>query len=420
MRRIIIVLLMAATILPRSAVADSGSPPSPTSSLDAQSTVGFPWIAKWFADAVGGWLVGKVLDYGVDRVLLARRGQQAADHVSDLSARRGFSNADIATLREAEARFRTIAGTLARTDLSDDEARRRITALEHNLVGRLAQLSQRLSEFEHRIYTLELQQRRQLRMLVELNGQVIALGDRLYDLEGRFAYLTERVDSIDTQVTNVAGQLSRVEQRTDRLEEVVYPDPHRYLRHGTYFSLYGLYADATAMAGDANIGVGLSVQANLTKRIGVFGETAIIPLKATDGLAPDGSPLEWVIFPVTVGFALNVLPPQSPLSIQLSGGTGISYSSLRYYPEDYDPDLGNWEDVTDVASLIGTAKIEIGASPVLSDFEPVLTIGYLGFQNAMNYSNGSTSSNAGRELLYVSLGGRLRTNLPGERGRTRQ
>lgn len=187
---------------------------------------------------------------------------------------------------------------------------------------------------------------------------------------------------------------------------------------GTYFSLYGVYVDATAMAGDASLGIGASVQANLTKRLGVYGEAVLIPIKATDGVAPDGSPLGWLVFPVTLGFAFNFLPPQSPLSIQLSGGGGISYSSLRYYPEDYDPELGNWTGVADVTSLVGTAKLEIGAAPVLSDFEPVLTIGYLGLLNPMDYSGGELSSNAGKELLYVSLGGRLRTNLPGQRHRS--
>jgi uncharacterized coiled-coil protein SlyX len=419
MRRLLIVVLAVLTLTPRSLPADTPYPPAYPPSITAQAA--YPWIARWFVGAVADWAVGKLLDYGVDRIRLSRAGHQAADHVADLQGRGRLSSADLATLREAETTIRAVAGTLARGELSDAEARRRIVALERDMVGRLSQLNRRLGETERRIYAMEVRQQAQLRMLVELNGQVVALGNRLYDLEGRYDVLAARTDSLAVALGGTQSDVIDLQGRTEGLEEVVYPDPYRYLRFGTYFSLYGLYADATEMAGDANIGLGLSVQANLSRWLGVYGEAAIIPIQATDAMAPDSAEIEWVTFPVMLGFALNILPPQSPISLQVSGGGGIAYSSLRYYPEDYDPELGNWEDVADVASLIGSGKVEIGAAPVLSDFEPVLTIGYMGFLNPINYSDGSTaSSNAGRQLLYVSLGGRLRTNLPGERGRSRR
>lgn len=408
MRRPILILLVLSMFFPGSAAADSLS--CSTSSPSVNEQVPYPWIARWFVDKVAEWAVGRVLDYGVDRVRLSQVGHEAADHVSKLRTGGRLTSADVATLHEAELTIRAVAGTLARGEIPDAEARRRIAALEQDLVGRFARLSQRLGEIEQRIHTLERQQREQLRILVQLNGQVVVLGNRLYDLEGQFVELATAVNTLGTK-------LSGIDTRVENLEDVVYQDSNRYKRFGSYFSIYGLYADATAMEGDASLGIGASVQANLSKRIGVYGEAILLPIKATDSAAPDGSPLEWLTFPVVFGLAFDFLPPQSPLSVQLSGGGGISYSSLRYYPEDYDPELGNWEDVADVTSLVGTAKIEIGAAPLLSEFQPVLTIGYLGFKNPMNYRGGELSSNAGQELFYLSLGGRLRTNLPGQQGK---
>ncbi len=436
MRKIIASLLLVLLFVPSLPISAAAYPASiqPVTAATSDRAAALPWIVPWFARTVRDWLIGEALSYGVDRVRLALAGRDAATHCANLRNSVHLSSRDRQLLVQTEGMYRTIAETLARRDFPDLEARRQIEALEREMTQHLVQIERRLNELERRIHAIEVEQRRQHRVLVDLGGRIVRLENGLYDLEGRLVQEVERVDalyaglgsltvsvdSLQTQMTSAGVRLDRVETEVQALGTIVRPDPNRYLRYGTYFSIYGLYADATGMDGDANIGGGLSVQANLNRWIGVFGEAAIIPIEATDGNAPDGSPLEWVTFPVMAGFALNILPPQSPISLQLSGGGGISYSSLRYYPEDYDPELGNWADVGDVASLTGIAKLEIGAAPVLSDFEPVLTIGYLGFQNPINYSNGTTSSNAGRELLYLSLGGRLRTNLPGDKTRPRR
>lgn len=398
--------------------------PAPSAPGAQAEATGASWIAPFFARAVRDWVIGKVLDYGYDRARLAILGEDAARHCSDIRGMVSLSPQDRQTLTDAESTYRMLAATLARREFSDEEARRRVAALERHMDQRLEQITRRLQELERRLHALEREQQRQYRILVDLQGRIVRLEHGLYDLDGRLVQQGQRIDALydglhsaTTSIETLQGQLAQTNEKVEAISTVVWADPHRYLRHGTYFSLFGMYADATAMAGDASFGLGASVQANLSKRIGIYGEAVIIPIKATDGVAPDGSPLEWLTFPVMVGIAFDLLPPQSPVSIQFSGGGGISYSSLRYYPDDYDPELGNWTGVKDVLSLVGTGKIEIGAAPVLSDFVPVLTIGYLGLQNPMNYSGGTMSSNAGRELLYLSLGGRLRTNLPGDRAR---
>jgi hypothetical protein len=268
------------------------------------------------------------------------------------------------------------------------------------MTARLHSINEQLLEVDHRLYRLEVEQQRQLRLITDTEGRVLELEGRLVNLEGEYVDLRTAIEQL--------------EEETKRIRDIVYPDKTRFLRHGMYFSLFGLYADAQSLDHDSGIGGGASVQANVNKWAGVYGEISIIPLKASDISGPEGSSLTWITFPATVGIAVQLLPPQSPLSVQLSGGGGLAYSALRYYPPDFDPDLSNWEDVKTVSNLVGSGKVEIGMAPVLSNAEPTLTLGHLSFRERLEYQSPTAKSNAGRSLWYVSLGVRLRTDLPGE------
>jgi hypothetical protein len=344
-------------------------------------------------------------------VWLATVGDRAGEAISQISQRRGLSDQDRVVLADARATYLNITEVLRNSSISDQEARRRIAALQSNMNARLRSLNQQLAQVEQRLVRLEDEQQRQWRVLFDTRGQLQTLTNEVVQLDQKIVDIEARLDS--TQ-----GRVSDIDQRTQVIEGIVAPDPARYLRHGVYLSLAATYADATALQGDAAFGGSMTAQANLSRHIGVYGDFSILPISASDLAGPEGSSLEWITVPAVLGLTLNLLPPQSPLSLQFSGGGGLAYSALRYYPPDYDPELANWENMKSVSNVIGSAKVEIGAAPPLAEIEPVLTVGLLRFVQPLEYASSSAGSNAGRELWYVSLGIRSRSKLPGERVRT--
>lgn len=409
MRRTTAALLILSLLLPSPLVA---APLTERSESTTSAHVAWPWIAKFFGEVALGWLIERGLDYAVNRLWLGEVGNRAVAAITEVSSRPGLSVQDRATLNEAAATYRNVAALLRRTDLTDHEARRRIAALERNIVSRLRDLNQRLGVVEQRLARLEVEQRRQWRVLFDTRSQLRTLQNDVVTLDSRLVALQT---DLDARVGILQTDIDATRERVRKVEDVVYPDPARFLRHGLYSSISATYADAIALPGDARLGGGITIQANVSRHIGVYGDLAALPLNATDIQGPEGSSLSWVTLPAVFGVTLNVLPPQSPLSLQFGGGAGLAYSALRYYPPDYDPEQANWQQMKSVSNVIGSAKVEIGAAPPLADAEPVLTVGYLRFIQPLAYAGAGARSDAGRDIWYVSLGLRLRSKLPGER-----
>ena len=117
----------------------------------------------------------------------------------------------------------------------------------------------------------------------------------------------------------------------------------------------------------------------------------------------------WQSYGALAGLSLNVLPPQSFVSLQLSGGGGIVQSSLSEYPEGVsisDPDNGFELGSVSNGALFG--KAELGIGPPVVGIEPFAGFGYLRFIDELAYSDDATTTNAGNELWYIALGIRFR------------
>jgi hypothetical protein len=407
MRRAAVVLMMLCihpiSHLHAETAVDDPAASDTLSSVDAENP-GVVWIARFFGGAVVQWLLGRGLDHLVDRWGLASVGQNASRHLELLASQGGVSSGDRRLLREAAAAYRQTAEIMARRDLSDQDARNRILS---NMGARLTQIDRQLANVETRIYALEVQQGQQHRQLVDQQGRILRLENQIGDLQGDVLDL--RQHAVDQR-----RRTDSLSVRTTDLERIVYPDPWRYYRHGTYTQMFFFYADAGTLEQSSAMGLGISVQSNFSKWVGMYGDVAVIHLRIPESSGPAGSKIEWLTFPATVGLVGSILPPQSPISLQVSGGGGLSKSVVRYYPPDFNREDANWQDVTSISNVLLAGRIEIGLAPTLSLIEPTLGFSNLFFREPLAYHGFYAQTDKGRHIWYVSLGIRIRGNLPGD------
>lgn len=366
-----------------------------------QTPPGLLWIAKWVGNQIVSWVVGKGIDYAVNRYMLTQATQQAVDHLRTVSRTERLSAADRQTLSTLEYTYRNIHALLRRNELSDARVREEMRVWAVNI----RDLRDDVSRIEGRLYQLELEQRQQLRMIVDNRGAIQDLRGQVVDLNGQLIRLDQRVATVE-------GRVESIDRRTAQVESIVYADPNRFLRHDSYLMLGLVYGNSVTLDRDAAFGLDLNYQYNFNKYVGFFADASFLSVKATDISGPEGSSLQWSSIPVSLGFTTHLLPPQSPLSLQVALGGGVAHSTLDYTPPPDDP---VYQDttlvITGVANVFGTGRIDVGIAPVLSEFEPVLSAGYVHFLEDLQYDGSQASSNAGNALWYVSLGLRMRNNL---------
>jgi hypothetical protein len=356
----------------------------------------YVWVARFFMRELTSWVVSKGFDEAARRLGLIRRGRDAVYNLSVISNTVSVPNSERARISAMAQQIQQMVSALERTDRSNDQVRYDLAVLQQQMRRSFDQMEREIRELDQHLTELELQQSRQLKMIVDTQGRVVQLERQVVDHEGRIISLENRV-----------GDLG---QRTRALEETVNPDPNRFLRHEWTLSGSAIYANSTVLPNDASIGGQLSAQYNMSKTFGVFADLFWAPVTASDAEGFDaGSRMYWESYGVVAGLSMNLLPPQSFVSLQLSGGGGIVQSSLSEYPEGVsisDPDGGFELGSVSNAALIG--KAELGIGPPAVGIEPFAAFGYLRFIDDLAYADNETTTNAGNQLWYISLGVRLR------------
>lgn len=343
----------------------------------------YVWIARWVIGEVISYGFGKVLDAALARAGLANRASDAAANLRGMSGNSGLSAAERQELRRLAGQMEGLAALLARNDLNDAQVRRQIQQMQ----TQLNEMRRRIDALERRITVLEREQRRQMRVLVDHEARIIRLEER------------------------VAGQGRRIR----RVEDVVFPDSNRFLRHDAYLMAGILYANSAKLGNDAAVGFEAAGQYNFDQFFGVFGGVQLAPLRASDvqGM-PVGSSVSWEGLNAHLGAAANLMRPRQPVSLQIGAGGGISQTKLLYFaPGTSRDDSESAEELGTSSNIYMLVKADVGVAPPAFEFEPVMSFGYMTFFEDMTYTDDVVSSNAGRGMWYVSVGLRWRAYLRG-------
>jgi hypothetical protein len=396
LHRLVATLLLAITFATSTAYASTATYTPATTIPAGTGQSPYAWVARFFVRELASWVAGKGFDEAARRLGLVRRGRDAIYNLSVISNSVSIPSAERARINAMAVQIRQMVSALERSDRSHDQVRRDLVVLQQQMQRSFDQIERDLRAADQRLTELELQQGRQYKMIVDMQGQVVQLERRVVNHEGRIISLERRVADVDA--------------RTRALEETVYPDPNRFLRHEWMLSGSAIYANSTVLPNDASIGGQLAAQYNMSKTFGVFADLFWAPVTASDAEGFDaGSRMYWESYGVVAGLSVSLLPPQSFVSLQLSGGGGIVQSSLSEYPEGVsisDPDGGIELGSVSNAALIG--KAELGIGPPAVGIEPFAAFGYLRFLDDLAYSDSETTTNAGNQLWYISLGLRWR------------
>jgi len=339
--------------------------------------------ARWFVGQVVSWATGKVIDAAVNRALLAARGSDAAANLGAMSGDPAVSAADRQELRQLATQMGAVTALLRRNDLNDAQVRAQIRRMQSALNA----MSARIDGLDRRISAIEREQGRQMRVLVDHEGRIQRLERETAD-QGR---------------------------RIGRVEDVVFPDSNRYLRHDAYVAAGILYANSAKLGNDAAVGFEVTGQYNFNQYFGAFGGAQIAPLKASDveGM-PSGSAVSWEGFNAHLGGVVNMAPPRQPVSLQIGLGGGIAQTKLLYFAPGADRTQSEYADELGSSSNVYMLlKADLGVAPPAFEFEPVVSVGYMTFFEDMTYTDDLVSSNAGRGLWYASVGLRWRAYLRG-------
>jgi hypothetical protein len=348
-------------------------PPDPAAApMRLTASVPAP-IIGYFMKSVLSWAAGDAASRAVDRYLLAQRGRDAIGHTGRLQQDTRIPGDQRRELARIEADLRRYTALLEQRERSDAEVQAALAMLRDDIV----EVSERVASLEERLSALEREQKRQLMMLVDQQGQILALSDRV-----------------------------------SAVESIVLPDPHRWLRHEAYIGGSATVARASDLGHNTAVGLAVSGQYNFTKYLGMFADLHLSPHSASDAMELEaGASATWDNFGIVAGPTVNLITPRSLLSLQLAGGIGVVQSRLRYYAPgvERNPDTGR--DVGSMSGLAGQMKVEVGVAPPAFEFEPLIGFGMLHFFNDVHASDATVDSRLGSQYWYVSLGIRFRQYL---------
>lgn len=324
------------------------------------------------------------MEYVMERTGLADLGRRAFTNLTGIELDPALSpreRAQLAAIREQLGHF---TEELQDQQRSDAEVRSRLARVRDEI----QEMNVRIADIESRLVAVEQEQQRQLRLMV--------------DMQGRVAQLEQDVVAIRSDV--------------DEIQDILFPDPNKFLRHEGYLSLGAMYANSPALQNEAEIGFTISGQFNVNRYFGLFADALMTPLTASDvsGM-PQGSSVSWETTNVQVGAVINPLPPRSWLSVQLGGGGGFAHNRLLYFAPGIDSSED--EDAQELgknSNIYAVAKAEVGVAPPAFSLEPVVGFGYLTFLEDVAYQNEAVSSNLGRDIWYLTLGIRMRHYLRGK------
>lgn len=364
----------------------------------------YVWGARFFLSQVTSWLFGKGLDYAAQRTGLLQAGRNAVTNLNTILVTPGFSQNEKARISVVRNDIQRILMVLQQTNRTTQQLRQDLASLRLEMHRSITELEREVVRLDERISQVELAQRRQMRQIVDMQGQIVDLQRTLVLHDGRIVQLEQRTAALE-QTTR------KHDKQIGDLERVVYPDPNRYLRHEWIVSGAALYANSPTLNNDAKIGGELTAQYNLSKHFGVFANLLWAPISASDAEGfPSDSRVYWESVGVGLGASVNFLPPQSYVSLQVGGGGGIFSNSLSEYPNGAS--ISETEAAVPLgevsnAALIG--KADLGISPPAVGLEPFASFTYVRFLDNLVYQDDVTSTDAGNALWYVSLGLRLRT-----------
>ncbi len=388
--------------------ADPAPPLPPKASIvapdAAPATPALVWVARGAGLRLLRWVGGQVADQAVDYTL-TRTGVKdavwrAMDNMLGISGDASVPPEVRTELGRIRGEFATYHRILADNARSDAQTRRQLLALRRDFVAYVQQTNRRLEALDARISAVEREQRRQLKMIIDLQGRVGVLEGRLVDAEGR--------------ITTLEGRIAAVASEVERHRRIIEPDTNRFLRHEAYLAGGLLYANSPAMGGEAAVGGEITAQYNFNQYLGVFAGMAYMPLTASDvDSVADGTSLTWDNANVHLGATASLLNPRSPISLQLGAGGGIASSRLMYYGEGVERTSENGEELGTSSNVYMLVKAEIGVAPPAYTFEPIATVGYMTFMEDVAYTGSEVSSNVGRSVWFVSLGVRFRQYLRG-------
>jgi hypothetical protein len=260
----------------------------------------------------------------------------------------------------------------------------------------LRDLQRRLEGLDQRIVELEVEQRRQLRLIVDLSGEVVILRDQLIDHEGRILVVEGLVTDMDQRVTN--------------LESVVLPDPNRFLRHDRYYTFELFMAQAADGPPSNELGGALGGQYNFNRWLGVTGTVLWAPHYTSTTAGPRPEDRYWSIWGFLLGGTLHLLPPQSPVSMQLGVQAGLSSSRLVSVPLGASA-LSSPSSVTRrVMNLAVAPRVEIGVAPPAYGLEAIISGGVVGLSDALYSVDHFEATVPEPRMWYAGLGIRIRTN----------
>jgi hypothetical protein len=357
------------------------------------------WVAKAFGSQLVSWAAGKVIDEVVERSGLARLGRAAAHNLMSVSRQQGVSPADRQELRDIAQRFSTISELLSRNDLNDRQVRAALQRLSTRFDVEMQAVQRRLASLDQRISALEVEQRRQMKMLIDHQGRIGMLEGQIVDHEGRL----RRIETTQREHGD----------RILTLEETVFPDRNRFLRHEAYLSGGLLYANAVELGSDAAVGGQLEGQYNFNQHFGIFVGLQLAPLRASDAAGmPSGSAVTWENANAHIGAVAHLLPPGQPISMQIGAGGGIAQTDLVYFAPGADrsnSDAGT--SLGQSSNVYMVVRADVGVAPPAFDFEPMLSVGYMTFFEDIAYADDAISSNAGQAIWYASVGLRWRVCL---------
>ncbi|HEY0026179.1 MAG TPA: hypothetical protein VGB24_25030 [Longimicrobium sp.] len=346
------------------------------------------WLVRGAVVVVGDWLVGKVVDAGMDRLGVKRVVENGLRNAFGIAEDRNVPPEIRDEMRRIAGELRQYHALLARNELNDRQVRAQLNQLHRDFAAHVRETDRRLAAVESRIARLEQQQREQYRMIVDLQRRVTVTEGRIVSLEGR---------------------VDRIERNVDSLNAAVFVDPNRFLRHDAYLLGALLYANSPALGDEAAIGGELGGQYNFNQYLGVFGGLAYMPLSAADvDSMPAGSAVTWDNLNLHLGAVASLLDPRSPVSFQVGAGGGIASSRLLFYDAGVERTTENAEELGRSSNVYMLVKGEIGVAPPAYTFEPVATVGYITFLEDVAYSSPEVTSNVGRSVWFVSLGLRMR------------
>lgn len=353
-------------------------------------------LLRW----VGEQIVDQAVDYAVTRTGVKDAVWHAMDNLLHISNDTGVAPEIRTELVRIRGEFATYHRILADHARSDAETRRQLLALRRDFVAYVQQTNRRLEVLDARISAVEREQRRHLKMIIDLEGRVGVIEGRLVDAEGR--------------ITTLDGRVTVIESEVERHRRIIDPDPNRFLRHEAYLAGGLLYANSPALGGEAAVGGEITAQYNFNQYLGVFAGVAYMPLTASDvDSVADGTSVTWDNANVHLGATASLLNPLSPVSVQLGAGGGIASSRLMYYPEGVERTSENGQELGSSSNVYLLVKAEIGVAPPAYTFEPIATVGYMTFMEDVAYTGSEVSSNVGRNVWFVSLGVRFRQYLRG-------